>query len=260
MEIVLKPRFTPGASVKRTENGWRLDIPAGAHGSYRLAQLDDYSALSRRYFHHAPPWTVSLRAKVSASNLPGTWGFGLWNDPFSFSLGFPVRTGDFVGGIAGRLPALPNAAWFFHASPPNWLSLRDGIPAHGFFAGMIHSPRLPSLLFAPALLALPFLALRPISRFLRKMAGRTVRQDAAEISADVTKWHEYSIQWLREYSEFKMDGETILKTSISLAPPLGLVLWIDNQFAAWTSEGRLGYGTLDNPAAWLEIRSFEKNG
>ncbi len=256
MEIGLKPRRTPGAAVTRTENGWRLDLPAGARGAYRLAQLDDYTALSRRHFPHTPPSALSLRARVSAANLPGTWGFGLWNDPFGFSLGFPVRTGDFVGGTEGRLPVLPDAAWFFHASPPNWLSLRDEIPARGFFAGTIRSPRLPSLLLAPGLLAAPLLAVRPLSRLLRRLAGQTVRQEAAAISVDVTEWHEYSIHWLRECTEFKIDGETILQTSFSPAPPLGLVLWIDNQFAAWTPEGRLGYGTLENPAAWLEIQSL----
>jgi len=247
MEIVLKPRFTPGASVNRTEKGWRFDIPDGTRGAYRLAQLDDYADLSRRHFHHAPPWTWRLHSKVSSSNLPGTWGFGLWNDPFGFSLG--------SGGTEGRLPVLPNAAWFFHASPPNWLSFREGIPANGFFAGTIYSPHLPPLLLAPDLLALPFLGLRPISRLLRQLAGQTILQDAMAISVDVTKWHEFSVQWLREYTEFKIDGVTILQTSISPEPPLGLVLWIDNQFAAWTSEGRLGYGTLDNPAAWLEIQT-----
>ena len=39
-------------------------------------------------------------------------------------------------------------------------------------------------------------------------------------------------------------------------PPLGLVLWIDNQFAAWTPEGRLGYGVLENAAAWMEIEEL----
>ena len=251
MEIVLNPRFTPGASVNRIENGWRLELPAGARGAYRLAQLDNYAALSRKNFRHATPWNMSLLARISASNLPGTWGFGLWNDPFGFSLGF--------GGTAGRLPMLPNAVWFFHASPPNWLSLREGIPAQGFFAGTTTSPHLPPLLLAPALLALPFLVLRPISRLLRKLAGQTVLQDAAAISVDVSKWHEYSIQWLRENTEFKIDGETILQTPISPDPPLGLVLWIDNQFAAWTLKGQLGYGTLDNPAAWLEIKTMEMN-
>jgi hypothetical protein len=251
MEIVLKSSSTPGASVTRIENGWRLCIPAGGRGVYRLAQLDDYASLSRRNFLHAPPWTLNLQAKVSASNLPGTWGFGLWNDPSGFSLGF--------GGSAGRLPVLPNAAWFFHASPPNWLSFRDGIPAHGFFAGAIHSPHIPSLLLAPTVLALPLLAVRPISRLLRKLTCQTVRQDAAAISIDDTRWHEYSINWLRECTKFKIDCSTILQSSISPAPPLGLVLWMDNQYASWDPEGRLGYGTLDNPAACLEIRNFETN-
>jgi len=60
---------------------------------------------------HAPPCTFSLHARLSGTDLPGTWGFGLWNDPFGLSLGF--------GGQAARLPALPQAAWFMHASPPN---------------------------------------------------------------------------------------------------------------------------------------------
>jgi len=194
---------------------------------------------------------MSLRARVSASNLPGTWGFGLWNDPFGFSIGF--------GRNAGRTPVLPNTAWFFHGSPSNWLSLHDGIPGYGFFAGTIHSPRIPSLLLVPGLAAMPFLALRPISRLLRRLAGRIIQQEATGISVDVTEWHDYSIGWLREFVEFKIDDETILQTPISPDPPLGLVIWIDNQFATWTPEGRLGYGTLDNPAAWLELKSFKLN-
>ena len=248
---MLKPRCTHGSSVTQTVDGWRLDIPAGMHGTYRLAQLDDYVILSRRLFQHIPPWTLSLEAKVSARDLPGTWGFGLWNDPFGFSLGF--------GRTEGRLPVLPNATWFFYASPPNWLSFREGIPAHGFFAGTINSPRVPSVILSPALLAIPFLTVRPISRLFRRLAGKTILQDATEVSVDVTKYHNYSIAWLRESVLFKIDGESILKTSVSPHHPLGMVFWIDNQFAAWNPEGRLGYGTLDNPAASLEINSIEMN-
>lgn len=227
-----------------------MNIPAGKSGTYRLAQLDDYGTLSRGHFHHAPPLTFSLQARVSASGFPGTWGFGLWNDPFGFSVGF--------GGTAGRLPVLPNSAWFFHASPPNWLAISDGIPGNGFFAGTIHSPRIPSLFLTPALITMPFMILRPTSRLLRKVASQISRQESAAILVDVTNWHEYSIKWLRKILEFKIDGTTILQTSISPSPPLGLVLWIDNQYAAWTPEGRLGYGTLGNPAAWLEVKSFVK--
>jgi hypothetical protein len=251
MENVLKPRCTNGASAIRTGAGWQLDIPAGGGGTYRLAQLDDYVILSRRRFHHAPPWTLSLQAKVSAQDLPGTWGFGLWNDPFGFSLGF--------GHTEGRLPVLPNATWFFHASPPNWLSFRDGIPARGFFGGTVNSPRIPSLVLAPALLALPLLFIRPISRLFRRLAGKTVLQDAADILVDVTEYHKYSIEWLRESVIFNIDGKSILNTIVTPHPPLGLVIWIDNQFAAWNPEGRLAYGTLNNPAASLEIKSIEMN-
>jgi len=250
MEFTLNPTTTPKASVNCTRNGWRLEIPVGERGTYRLAQLDDYAALPRAHFLHSPPWTCSLRARVSASNLPGTWGFGLWNDPFGFSLGFT--------GKAGRLPVLPNAAWFFHASSPNWLSFRDNIPSHGFFAGATRSPHIPPLVLAPVFFALPFMGLRPISFLIRRLASQIIQQDAAAIDVEVSQWHEYSIKWLRECSEFILDGKIILQTSISPGPTLGLVFWIDNQFAAWTPEGRLGYGTLNNPPAWLEIESFKQ--
>jgi hypothetical protein len=272
MEIGLTPRRTPGATVSQTTNGWRLDIPAGARRTYCLAQLDDYTtpsigsrqtrpvnsgqALSRGRFSHVPPWTLRLRTRLSGSDLPGTWGFGLWNDPFGLSLGF--------GGKPGRLPALPQTAWFMHASPPNWLSFRDSpspglnrkLPANGFFAATFRSPCIPSFLFAPGLLALPLFKLRPTSRLLRRLASRVIRQDAAGINVDVTQWHEYSMQWLSEGCVFTVDGSEILCTPNSPRPPLGLVIWIDNQFAAWTPEGRLGYGTLENPAAWLEIEKL----
>ncbi len=226
-----------------------MEINSGGRGTYRLAQIDDYVILRRRKFKHAPPWRIRLQAKVSAPNLPGTWGFGLWNDPFGFSLGF--------GRTEGRLPVLPNAAWFFHASQPNWLSLRGDIPANGFFAGTWNSPRIPSLLLAPALITLPMLLFKPFSRLLRMLTAIIVVQDAAPIDIDVTSWHDYSIDWLREILEFKIDGETCFKTDVSPRHPLGLVLWIDNQFAAWTPEGHLGYGTLDSPNASLEIKSLE---
>ena len=103
----MKSRTTPNANIDKTKNGYLLKIPEGDSSSYRFAQIDDYFGLSRRNFpHHS--LTLSLRAKTSSISLPGTWGFGLWNDPFGMSLGF--------GGRKWRLPTLPNAAWFFGAS------------------------------------------------------------------------------------------------------------------------------------------------
>jgi hypothetical protein len=277
MDIELTPRQTPGASVSRTADGWRLDIPAGPRRAYRLAQVDDYMSLPRRAFPAQPPWTLSLRARLSAAHLPGTWGFGLWNDPFGFAIGF--------GGTARRLPALPNAAWFFHASEESCLSLqpcrceppffggeatpspagrllrqkspRSDTPANGFFAGTFLSPRWPSPLLAPALPALPLLALRPASRLLRRLAGSIVRQDGCALNVDVTGWHAYSLRWQPEAVTFLVDGAELLRTPLAPRPPLGLVIWMDNQYAAWRPDGSLGYGTLENAEAWMEIAFTE---
>ncbi len=255
MEFELSPHQAGGATLSRTSGVWRLELPAGLPRTFRLAQLDDYAHDPRSRFKHRPPWTFSLRARLSNANLPGTWGFGLWNDPFGLSLGF--------GGQAASLPALPQTAWFMHASPPNWLSFRDdpvidssqAIPANGFFAGTFRSPNIPSLLLAPALLAFPLCAIRPFSRFLRKVAGRLIHQDARTVNVDVTRWHEYSIRWSDQSCTFSLDGNEFLSTYISPRPPLGLVIWMDNQYAAWTPQGRLAYGTLENPAAWMEIEN-----
>jgi hypothetical protein len=256
MEFRLSPRLAGGATINPTAEGWRLEIPAGLARTFRLAQLDDYALTPRSRLRHVPPWNFRLRARLSSVDLPGTWGFGLWNDPFGLSLGF--------GGKPASLPALPQTAWFIHASQPNWLSLRDGsifgsdlaIPANGFLAGTFRSPRLPSILFLPGLLAFPLSVIRPISHLLRRLAGRIIRQDAVRLILDVTQWHEYSIHWLCECCTFLVDGNEIMTTSCSPHPPLGVVIWIDNQFAAWTPAGKLTYGTLDTPAAWLEIENL----
>jgi hypothetical protein len=260
MNIELTSRHTPSASVRQAADGWHLAIPDGLRGRYRLSQLDDYGRavtyhymhMSRRAFGWQPPVTLRLRARASDASLPGTWGFGLWNDPFGFAIGF--------GGTRRRLPALPNTAWFFHASPESYLSLLNDTPPNGFFAGTFRSPRWPSPLLAPALLALPLLALRPASRLLRRLASRLIRQDGGAVSVDVTQWHEYSIRWQAEAILFFVDNAEILRTPIAPRGPLGLVLWIDNQYAAWRPDGRLGYGTLANPAAWLEIENIVASG
>jgi hypothetical protein len=47
---------------------------------------------------------------------------------------------------------------------------------------------------------------------------------------------------------------------VSPRPPLGLVIWIDNQYAAFTPNGRIGFGVLENPEpAWLELKEIEVN-
>jgi hypothetical protein len=246
----LKPNLTRLAqAVKMEDGGWHLEIPAGSKGSYRLAQLDDYRSLARRAFPWNPPLKMSLQARVSAPELPGTWGFGLWNDPFAFSMG--------LGGMAQRFPALPNAAWFFYASPHNYLSFRNDLPARGFLAATFRSKTIPAPLLA---LASPILAVTIIpvaAQGVRSLLRQFIRQDATLLHTDVTGWHVYTLDWQADRVRFYLDEENILETNATPCGPLSLVLWIDNQYAALPPRGRLAYGALANPeAAWMEIREL----
>jgi hypothetical protein len=242
---------TRGAQVFEFDRGtWRLEIPAGQKGAYRLAQLDDYGSLPRGSFRWRPPFWMSLRARASSTNIPGTWGFGLWNNPFGMGI--------FSGAELLRLPALPNAAWFFFASSENYLSLRNDLPARGGLASTFRSPRLPAPLLLPALPAMPLLLFPPAARLLRKLGRKFVHQDAAALSLDPTGWRRYELAWFEDRVVFMVDAQVVLETGISPRGPLGLVLWVDNQFAAFSPEGKAAIGTLPNPEpAWIELDGLE---
>lgn len=259
----ITPRFSDNANVTPLPNGWRMEIPAGDASAYRFAQLDDYSGLPRGQFPSSPPLTLSLRARSSGNSVAGTWGFGLWNDPFGLSLGF--------GGNPFRLPTLPNAIWFFHASEENWLSFRDPkngrtrrsapmneAAGNGFLAQAFRSPNIPSPLLALAgLPALPFLATRRTRKWLRELASRVISEDEICLSVDQTKWHAYRLEWSPRRSAFWVDEALVLESPVSPRPPLGLIIWLDNQFAAFTPEGKIEFGVLKNEAAWLEMERIE---
>jgi len=228
--------------------GWRLSLPPGPASQYRLAQLDDYSALPRRRFAWHAPFELRLQARLSHADLPGTWGFGFWNDPFSFSLG--------AKGSSRRLPALPNAAWFFYASPQNYLSLRDDLPANGLLAAVFRSPLIPGFLLAPAVLAMPLLALPLTARWLRRLARRLIQQDAARLKVDFTQPHHYQLDWQNNHVRFEVDDKPVFESPLVPKGRLGLVIWIDNQFAAFTSDGKIHFGTLENILISLKIKDL----
>lgn len=250
----LESRCNGSAEICELENGrWRLEIPAGPAGAYRWAQLDDYMGQRRKDFlwRQSPgPLRLKLRVRVSAADLPGTWGFGFWNDPFNASLG--------VGGTTARLPALPNTAWFFYAGEPNYLAFRDDHPAQGFLAASFASPQIPSLALAPGLLALPLLAVRPTARLLRRAASRVIGEAGALIPVDPVQWHGYRLELSKGRAVFWVDDNEVLATSVSPSGPLGLLIWIDNQYAAFPPSGKLAMGTSPNPQpAWLEMEDIE---
>ena len=241
---------SPTARVEKTvEGSWHLEIPANARRGYRLAQLDDHGSLQRRNFPWQPPLKLSLQARLSAQEISGTWGFGLWNDPFSFLLSY--------NKAVPRFPSLPDAAWFFHASPQNYLSFRDDLPASGFLAATFSSKKVPTAMLAVGSPVLALTLFPGTAQVVRKLLRRAVQQDASLIHTSVMEWHEYSMEWDAGQVRFCLDGADILQTNISPSGPLSLVIWIDNQYAALPPNGRLRYGTLPNPEpAWMEIREL----
>jgi hypothetical protein len=246
----LKPNLTEGSLVQVNGAGsWRLEIPAGPRNRYRLAQVDDYEGLQRNSFRWKPPFKCSLQARSSLDNIPGTWGFGLWNNPFGMAI--------LKGAEMLRLPALPNTAWFFFASPPNYLSLRDDLPAQGELAAVFRSVRLPAPLLVLGALALPLLLWRPAARRLRRLARRFVQQEAMQLAVSPLEWHTYELSWQAHEVAFWIDSVMVLKTDLAPRGPLGLVIWVDNQYAALPPDGRVGFGTLENSEpAWIEIRDL----
>ena len=247
---MLRSHFTPHANIEQTATGWHLQIPAGESGDYRLAQLDNYPLMARKDFPLSSPASLSLSCRASSSSIPGTWGFGFWNDPFAFSLG--------LKGMARRLHALPNACWFFSASPENHLSFNDKLSGSGFLAQTFRSPKIPSVLLLPGLICTPLLFIKKFSKQLRYLVGRIIKEDSKLLYVDQTQWHTYNLSWHPTEVVFSIDNSVVFHSPISPQGPLGIVIWIDNQYAAWTPAGKLRMGTLKQVTSdWIDIENVE---
>ena len=150
---------------------WHLSQPG--RDMYTDAQIDDYGNLQEPTF----PGDLHLRLNVVArSSLPaaslrnynedtvtlqGTAGFGFWNYPFS---------------VKGDILMLPEAIWFFYASPPSNMALVPGIPGWGWKAQVVHSMQSGSLAATVPLAAtIAFGVLtgktRPAARWMQKVSG-----------------------------------------------------------------------------------------
>jgi hypothetical protein len=250
MLIDLRKRELHGGNVVGCQQeGYRFLLPQIDEPCYTLAQVDDYMHLPRGRFPHKPPLKIQLEARISGEDLPGTWGFGLWNDPFSLGFG--------AGGMSRLLPVLPNAAWFFYGSSENYLSLRDDQPATGFFVQTFRSPLLPSIFTLFAIPMLPFLLLPATRRWMRRLARVIVKEEAVALDVPVEDWHTYGLLWKEETVSFMVDGERILRTQVSPGGKLGFVMWIDNQYFRFTPEGKFGFGYQSTPSRqWLDVRNL----
>ena len=74
---------------------------------------------------------------------------------------------------------------------------------------------------------------------------------------DATQWHTYHLVWNSGSVVFSMDNQVVYETVIAPRGPLGTVIWMDNQFAAWMPSGKMGMGTLsENQPGWLELEDI----
>ncbi len=235
-----------GAAIERVDDRHRFVVNPLKTG-YTNAQIDDYGGTKRRRFRHWPGTTVRLRARFSdsAENLHGTAGFGFWNAPFAD----PTVT----------RPTLPQAVWFFFASPPNYLPFPRRGPALSWFVGTVDARQPRALAIAP--LTLPVLLLNqiaPLRRHIWPWVQSRLSISHAPLTCPLDEWHDYRLDWRANGCAFYVDDTLVFHTPYAPRGPLGFVCWIDNQYLIVTPRGRLGYGVVPLPTQqWLEVRGLE---
>ena len=248
-------RVEKGSGTLEAEgSGLRFCLRDAAAAGYSNAQIDDYQGLPRREFVWRPPLRLTVRARFShlpatgdtpQSGLKGTAGFGFWNDPFLMT--------------EPRVPALPRAAWFFHASPPSNMKLDLGTPGRGWKAATIDALRPAALLLAP--LALPAMLLMNVRALYRRLwppIQRRLNVAEALVNVDTREWHIYELAWGTERARFTVAAEGAQPRQVLDAPaphgPLGFVIWMDNQYLVATPRGKVRWGVLDVPGEqWLDV-------
>ncbi len=230
-------------AIVTTQDGVALVNGSTVQSRYSDAQLDDYAGLPRTRLPWRPPLKLTVTARFShgSHELVGTGGFGFWNDPFLMT--------------AWRLPALPRALWFFYSSKPSNMALTLDVPGAGWKAAMIDASRGPFLAMAPvAPFVVPLMRIRSLYRRLWPIAQRAMHVCESALTVEMTAWHRYEIQWQARQAVFSIDDAPVLICNDSPQGPLGLVVWLDNQFMVVTPWGSLQHGFLEaSYQRWLEI-------
>src|SRR5579883_2169585 len=174
-----------GASLELVDSAVRMTMPGARKGTYTDAQIDDYGQLARARFPRRPPLRMEVEARSSlpaatltstedSKVLRGTAGFGFWNYPFS---------------VRGDILMLPEAVWFFYASPPSNMALVPGVPGWGWKAQVVHSMRAEAIVSViPTALSASLARLsgpsRPAERWMQRLSGAW----EALLPVELTTW------------------------------------------------------------------------
>lgn len=249
-----KPTCVGGGSLHIVNSALRMEFPSAQSGQYVDAQVDDYTGLVRSAFPWKPPLRMEVRARSSlpaaiasstlesANIMRGTAGFGFWNYPFS---------------IRGDILLLPEAIWFFYASPPSNMALVPGVPGWGWKAQVVHSMRFAALpATIPTALAVAWARLtgtsRPAARWMQKLSGA----HEALLAVEMDSWHTYTLEWRHNEAQFWVDGSLVLSAPEPPVRPLGFIAWLDNQYAIATPQGSIHFGSVSSGPQWFDIDSI----
>ncbi len=255
---VIEPYWTQtcigGGSLRIVDSALRMEFSSARLGQYVDAQIDDYGSRRRSAFPWRPPLCMEVRARSalpaatanetveSTHILRGTAGFGFWNYPFS---------------VRGDILMLPEAVWFFYASPPSNMSLVPGIPGWGWKAQVIHSMRLETLTATvPLGLTAAWARLSGQTRQAQHWMHKLTGAQEALLPVKMENWHTYILEWRSAEALFWVDKELVLRAPQPPTRPLGFVAWLDNQYAIVTPRGTLRFGTVASGPQWFEIDSI----
>ncbi|HEX6799099.1 MAG TPA: hypothetical protein VF116_15425 [Ktedonobacterales bacterium] len=261
-------RTTPGGGtldVDVAASVLRCAIPPTPAGRYANAQIDDYGGARLAHYPWRPPLRLEVRARTSLPIHPpdgpltetaeraamevsgagmqaflrGTFGFGFWNAPLT---------------VARGALRLPDAVWFFGASPPSEMRLVPGLPGRGWKAQVVHANRAGALVSGGAALgAVAWARLTGREQMAARLVRRMTGASEAALDVDTTTWHDYALEWHPDAARFFVDGVETLRAPDPPRGPLGFVAWIDNQYAIATPRGQLRFGTLATGSEWLEL-------
>ncbi|MBF0197630.1 MAG: hypothetical protein HQL32_07960 [Planctomycetes bacterium] len=240
--------FKGTGQISMAQEGIELSIE-NRDKKYSNAQIDDYRNLARREFLWHPPLSLEVKShfsrptyqanlhsgieSIDKDNTPllGTAGIGFWNDPFLMT------------GL--RTPSLPKALWFFYASPPSNMHTSIDLPGYGFKAATIDAWKPAFLKYLPAMPLMPLLS--SIPSFLPKVWPKVERSIACSeklLTHNICESHTYKIDWLENHVDFHIDADKVFTSPYSIKGPLGLVIWLDNQYLRLTPRGQFSFGSL----------------
>ncbi len=87
--------------------------------------------------------------------------------------------------------------------------------------------------------------------------SKVIGEDEIRLGVDVTEWHSYQLTWNKNRVACAVDDVQVFESPASPNPPLGIIIWIDNQYAVFTPAGKIGFGVLENAEpAWIEIKDL----